>query len=98
MSNEDKIMKRLQELEAKSNSEGISKIIYGEICNDLINPWVPMRPYLKKFEIPKINKFKSKEDPKEHLRYFKYACYQIVNNDSLLLRTFPMTLRFQEMN
>lgn len=57
-----------------------------------------MKKYPHKFEIPNIDKFKSKEDPMEHLRHFKYACYQIANDDALLLRTFPMTLGGQEMN
>ena len=57
-----------------------------------------MIPYPKKFEMPKINMFKSKEDPKERLRYFKYECYLITNDNALLLRTFPMTLRGKAMN
>lgn len=57
-----------------------------------------MRQYPRTFEMPKTDKIKIKEDPKEHLRHFKYACYQIANGDALLLRTFSMTLRGQEMN
>lgn len=57
-----------------------------------------MRVYPKRFEMPKIDKFKIKEDPKEHLRYFKHACYMIAHDNALLLRTFPMTLGGQAMN
>jgi len=49
-----------------------------------INPWVLMRKHPIKYEMPKFDKFKSKQDPKEHLRYFKYACCQITNDDALL--------------
>jgi len=52
----------------------------------------------KRFEIPRIDKFKIKEDPKEYLRHFKHACYMIVNDNSLLIRTFPMTLEGEAMN
>ena len=57
-----------------------------------------MSSYPKKFEMPKIDKFKSKEGPKENLRHFKHACYFITNDNALLLRTFPMTLGGQAMN
>lgn len=65
MRNEDKIMKRLQELETKSSNHEISKLIYGEICNELVNPFMPIRQYPRKFEMTKMDKFKSKEDPKK---------------------------------
>jgi len=48
--------------------------------------------------MPKIDKFKGKEDPKEHLIHFKHACNLIANDDALLLRTFPMILWVQAMN
>jgi len=53
-------MKRLQEQEARFDNQGISKFNYGDICNESINPWVPMRKYPCKLEITKIEKFKSK--------------------------------------
>lgn len=68
------------------------KLSYGEICNEPIIPYVSIGEYPKRFEMPKIDKFKSKEDPKEHLRHFKHACYMIAHDNALLLRTFPMTL------
>jgi len=43
MRDENGIMIRLQELEARSSNQGISKIGYGEFCNEPINPCVPMR-------------------------------------------------------
>lgn len=70
----------------------------GEICNEPINPCVPMREDPKRFKILKIDKFKSKEDHKEYLRHFKHACYMIDHDNVLLLRTFPMNLQGQDMN
>jgi len=57
-----------------------------------------MGGYSKRFEMPKIDKFKSKEDPKQHLRHFKHACYMIEHDNALLLRTFSITLGGQAMN
>ena len=57
-----------------------------------------MVEYAKRFEMPKIDKFRSKEDPKEHLSYFKHACYMIAHDNALLLMTFPMTLGGRAMN
>lgn len=91
-------MKRLQELEQKANNQGLSKVSCGDICNEPINPCVPMRSYPKRFKMPRICNFKSKEDPKENLRHFKHACYMIVNDNALLLRTFSMNLKGQAMN
>lgn len=92
-------MKMLQELHARSNNLGLFKIYYGEIHNEPISQWVSMIPYPPKFEVPNIDKFKSKKDPKEHLRYFKYSWYWISNDDALiLLRIFSITLGGQEMN
>ena len=77
---------------------GSRKLSYSEICNEPINPCVLIDEYPKRFERTKIDKFKSKEDPKEHHRHFKHACYMIAHDNSLLLRTFPMTLGGQAMN
>lgn len=82
---ENKIMRQLQNLEIKANNEGLSKVSYGEICNDPIKSCMPMRVYPKIFEMLKINKFKIKEDPKENLRHFKYTCYMIANDNAIFL-------------
>lgn len=71
---------------------------YGEICNEHIDPCVPISEYPTRFEMPTIDKFKSKENPKEHLWHFKHSCYMIAHGNALLLRTFPMTLGGQVMN
>ena len=57
-----------------------------------------MSEYPKRFKMPKIDKFKSKEDPKENLRHFNHAYYMIAHDNALLLKTFPMTLGGQAMN
>lgn len=95
---DDEIMRWLRELETRSSNQGLNKVSYGEIFNEPINPCVPMREYPKRFKVPKIDKFKSKEDPKEHLRHFKHACYMIAHDNALLLKTFPMTLGDKAMN
>lgn len=76
----------------------LSKESYGDICNEPINLSIPMNTYSKKFYMPKIDNFKSKEDLKEHLRSFKHSCYLIVHDDALLLRALSMTLGGQAIN
>lgn len=98
MHDERKIMRRLKELEAKENNMGLSKVSYGEICDEPINPCIPMSTYPEKFDMPKIDKFKSKEDLKEHLKHFKHACYFIGNDNVILLNFFPMNLKGKPMN
>lgn len=44
------------------------------------------------FGIMKIEPFKGKKDPKEHLGKFKYSSYLIANDDALMLYIFPMML------
>lgn len=68
-------------MELKVNEHGKSKLSYTTICNEPIHPSVPKNTFPYKFEIPKIDKFIGKEDPKEHLRKFKYSCYSISSND-----------------
>lgn len=50
----------LRKLKTRSSNQGLNKVSYGEIQNELVNPYVPMREYMKRFEVPKIDKFKSK--------------------------------------
>ena len=42
MINEDKIMKILQEIETKESTQEHSKLSYGKIYNELINPFMLM--------------------------------------------------------
>lgn len=71
---------------------------YGELCNELIHPSVPYYVWPNNFELPKFDKFKGKEDPKDHLRMFKYECYLIDHTDPLMLRIFPMNLGGQALD
>lgn len=45
-----------------------------------------------------MDKFKGKEDPREHLRYFKYSCYIIANDEIIMLRIFHMNLVGQALD
>ena len=85
-------------MELKVNEQGKTKLSYTTIGNEPIHPSVPTKSFPYKFEIPKIDKFKGKEDPREHLRQFKYSCYIISNDDVLMLHTFPMTLAGQALD
>ena len=73
-------------------------MLYEPICREPTHPNVPKKDIPYKFEIPKIEPFKGKEDPKEHLRKFKYFNYLITNDDALILRMFPKTLVGQAMD
>lgn len=50
------------------NDQGKTKISYGSICNEPIHQSIPIKYFPYKFDIPKMDKFKGKEDTKEHLR------------------------------
>jgi len=95
--NED-ILKRLEDMELKLNEHGKAKLSYTLICNEPTHPNVPTKTFPYKIEIPEIDNFKGKEDPKEHLHMFKYSSYIINNDDVLMLRTFPMTLTGQDLD
>jgi len=94
----DEILKRLEDMELRVSEHGKANLSYTSICNNPIHPSVPMKTFPYKFEIPKIDNFRGKEDPTEHLRQFKYYCYIISNDDILMLRTFPMTLVGQDLD
>lgn len=85
-------MKRLNDMELKVNEHKKCKLSYTIICNEPIHPSVLIKNLPYKFEIPKIDKVKGKEYPREHIRQFKYSCYIISNDDILMLHTFPMML------
>lgn len=85
-------------MEQKLNNQYKSKVLYGFICNEPIHPLVPINDFPYKFNIPKRDKFKGKEDPREHLRKFNYSYYIITNDDILILRNFPMILSGQDLD
>lgn len=57
-----------------------------------IYPSVPKKEIPYKFKILKIESFKGKEYPREHLRKFKYSSYLISNDDALMLCLIPIML------
>ena len=73
-------------------------LLYETICSEPIHPSVSKKDKAYNFEIPKIEPFRGKEDPKEHLRKFKYSSYLIANDDALMLCIFPMILASQAMD
>ena len=80
------------------NVQGLKKLNYRNICNEPIHPSIPKKKLPHRFEFPKIEPFKGKENPKKHLRKFTFSSYQIANDDSLMLRIFPMTLAGQALD
>lgn len=62
------------------------------VMSEPIHTSVLTKTFPYKFEVPKIDKFKGKEDPQEHLLQFKYSCYIISNDDVFMLHTFPIIL------
>jgi len=64
----DDILKRLNDMEQKIINQNSSKISYNNIINEPINPMVLVKQFSFRFKIPRIEKFKGKEDPREHLR------------------------------
>jgi len=56
------------EIEKELRLQSKQKMLYENICNDRIHRSVPKKEIPFKFEILKIDSFKGKEDPKEHLR------------------------------
>jgi len=55
-------------MEQKLNNQGKSKVSYGSICNELYHPSIPIKNFPYNFEVPKMDKFKGKENSREHLR------------------------------
>ncbi|KAH9297040.1 hypothetical protein KI387_028722, partial [Taxus chinensis] len=85
------MMDKMQNLEA-SILGSRSTLTYEQVCQEPIHPSVPLHSYPPQWELPKFTRFNSKEDPEQHLRSFRHACYLIAHDDALLLRTFPMSL------
>ncbi|KAH9316117.1 hypothetical protein KI387_024744, partial [Taxus chinensis] len=48
-------------------------LTYDEICNEPIHPSIPIHSYPVHWEMPKFNRFNSKEDPQQHLQSFKHG-------------------------
>lgn len=94
----DDILNRLHEMEKNLNNQGKSRVSYGSICNKPIHPSIPIKDFPYKFEVPKMDKFKGKEDPQEHLHQFKYYCNIIASDDILMLRIFTMILPGQALD
>lgn len=59
-------------MESSINNQMKSKLSYQSIINELINPMVHIKQLPYKFEVPHMDKFKGREDLREHLRQFKY--------------------------
>jgi len=60
------ILDRLQKLEV-GNQDSNNNKTYEQLCNEPINPSVPYYIWPTKFELPKFDKLKGKEYPKDHL-------------------------------
>lgn len=88
----DEMLKKLHEMEQIVNDQGNTKLSYGSICNDPIHPFIPIKYFPHNFEVPKMDKFKGKEDPEEHIRQFKCSCYILANDDVLMSRKLSMNL------
>ena len=71
------LFKKIADLEA-STKGAYPSYSFEEVCNELIHPSVAFKPYPPQWELPKFSKFHSQEDPQQHLRAFKHACYLIV--------------------
>lgn len=54
-------------MELKFNEQGKAKLSYSTICSEPIHPSVQTKTFLYMFEVPEIEKFKGKEDSREHL-------------------------------
>ena len=92
------VIKYLNEIEEVLLKQKKESLLYETIYSEPIHPSVPKKDIPYKFEIPKIEPFRGKEDPKEHLRKFKYSNYLIANDDALMLQIFPMMLAGQAMD
>lgn len=64
----DDFCKRLKKIERELSMQDKKKVSYENFCNKPIHPSVFKKEIPFKFEIPKIELFKGKADPKEHLR------------------------------
>jgi len=51
-----------------------------------------MIPFPQNFTIPKFDKYKGKGDPKDHLREFYLAYFEVSHNDTYLMRLFLRSL------
>lgn len=79
------------------SDHGKAKLLYTSISNEPIYIIVLTNTFPYKFKIQKIDKFKGKGDPGEHLKQFKYSFYIINNDDVLMLRNFPIILMGQPL-
>lgn len=48
----------------KFNLHGFEKLSFENICNDTIHPSILKKKMAHKYEIPKVEPYKEKEDPK----------------------------------
>jgi len=63
-----------------------------EACPYPFDRSLPMIPFPQNFTIPKFDKYKGKGDPKDHIREFYLACFEVSHNDMYLMRLFPRNL------
>jgi len=66
-----------------------------EVCTYHFDRSLPMIAFPQNFTIPKFDKYKGKGDPKDHLREFYLACFEVSHNDTYLMHLFPCSLRGQ---
>jgi len=65
------ILDRIQKLEV-GNQDLNNNQTYEQLCNEPKHPLVSYHMLPTNFELPKFDKFKGKEDPKDHLRICKH--------------------------
>ena len=49
-------------------------------------------PFLERFRMPHVEQFEKDTDPKKHVRRYKSAMAQYINNGALLCLNFPQML------
>lgn len=96
MDSNQHILNILQKLEV-GNQYLNNNQTYKQLCNELIHHSIPYYTWPTNFELPKFDKLKGKEDPKDHFIIFKHECYLINRIDPLILRIFPMILVGKEL-
>ncbi|KAH9323714.1 hypothetical protein KI387_018353, partial [Taxus chinensis] len=71
---------------------------FEELCPYPFDTEISRLPFPPSFEIPKFDKYKSKGDPREHVKEFYMQCQEVAYRDTYLLRLFPQSLGGQALD
>lgn len=79
------------------NIGGIKNYHYEELCPYPFDKTMTLKPFPKKLDMPKFDKYKGKEDPWDHVKDFYMAFQKVSYSDNYLIILFPKSLGGQAL-